>query len=271
MNSSGGKFYRLFLFVMTLLFLSPISCLSSRRSSYALSALRKSSSSLSGPATSSSATPSTNGGNRTTEEASVVICGPSGAGKGTLIHRLLTAHPQTFALSVSHTSRGPRPGEIDGFHYHFRSLDYIQKDIQSGSIPYLEHANVHGNLYGTRLDAVQVIHQGGKICVLDVDVNGVKQIKAKQFPAKYIFIRPPSLDDLEHRLRRRNTETEKAIQTRLHNARLELEYGASLDERGQQTFDKVIVNGDLEVAWKELEHTISAWFPTFFQRDSGSK
>eukprot|EP01039_Chlorochromonas_danica_P001897 gene1896-2075_t len=251
---------------MVLLFLSPISCLSSRRSSYALSALRKSSSSLSGPA--STTTSSSTDGNRTIEEASVVICGPSGAGKGTLIHRLLTVHPQTFALSVSHTSRGPRPGEIDGFHYHFRSLDYIQKDIQSGAIPYLEHANVHGNLYGTRLDAVQVIHQRGKICVLDVDVNGVKQIKAKQFPAKYIFIRPPSLDDLEHRLRGRNTETEKAIQTRLHNARLELEYGASFDDKGKQTFDKVIVNGDLEVAWKELEHTISTWFPTFFTRDS---
>lgn len=191
---------------------------------------------------------------------SVVICGPSGAGKGTLIARLLESHPDKFALSVSHTSRLPRPGEIDGFHYHFRTLQEVTEDVNHGPIPFIEHAMVHGNLYGTRQDAVDKITDAGKICVLDVDVHGVQQIKAKHFPARYIFIRPPTLEALEQRLRARNTETEAAIQTRLQNARQELEYGDS------EHFDKVLVNGDLEVAWMDLFNTITAWFPGQFAK-----
>lgn len=192
---------------------------------------------------------------------SLVICGPSGAGKGTLIHRLLQEYPSLFALSVSHTSRAPRPGEVDGVHYHFRPLEELRRDMESGSIPFIETASVHGNLYGTRQDAVDSIHAQGKICVLDVDVRGVKSIKAKQFPGKYLFIRPPTLSDLETRLRNRGTETEASLQLRLRNAQEEMEYGEARTANATLLhFNHVLVNDHLEDAWSELHSLLRTWF-----------
>ncbi|RYH01091.1 guanylate kinase [archaeon] len=190
---------------------------------------------------------------------SVVICGPSGSGKGTLINRLLSTHPNIFALSVSHTSRLPRPGEIDGYHYHFRSLEYLKNDIENGIIPYIEHAEVHGNLYGTRQDAVDSIHKHHKVCILDLDVKGVQQLKALGFSAHYIFLTPPSLQDLEDRLRGRHTESEESIQLRLANARAELAYGQS-----QGVFNYVLVNRHMDEAYGELEEIMKKWLPAYF-------
>ncbi|KAJ1434715.1 P-loop containing nucleoside triphosphate hydrolase protein [Ochromonadaceae sp. CCMP2298] len=132
---------------------------------------------------------------------SLVICGPSGVGKGTLIGKLLAQYPAKFGLSVSHTSRLPRPGEVDGEHYHFVEVGAIRRDIEAGPFKYLEHATVHANLYGTREDDVERVHAAGKVCVLDVDSNGVRQIKSISYPAKMVFIAPPSIDELEARLR----------------------------------------------------------------------
>jgi guanylate kinase len=221
---------------------------------------------------------------------SLVICGPSGSGKGTLIQKILETYPNSFQLSVSHTSRSPRPGEIDGYHYHFKSLEYIENDIKNGKIPYIEYAYVHNNLYGTRQDAVDMIHDQKKVCILDVDVNGVKQLKNVHFHGKYLFIRPLTLNDLEKRLRKRNTENESTILLRLENAKKELEYasGSSGSSSSSNTdsssssntssntssssnsssnkgsnFDKILINDSLDAAWKELDQCLHDWFPSY--------
>lgn len=189
---------------------------------------------------------------------SLVICGPSGVGKGTLINRLLKNYPNKMGLSVSHTSRKPREGEVDGVHYHFVDKKFILEDIQSGKIPYIEHAEVHANIYGTREDAVTKVHEEGKLCILDVDRNGVKHIKLHGLPAKFVFITPKSPQVLEARLRSRGTETEEQIQLRLTNAQAEMEYGLAKDN-----FDMVLVNEDLDVAYNSLVAQLRSWFPLF--------
>ncbi|KAF4695369.1 guanylate kinase [Perkinsus olseni] len=143
----------------------------------------------------------------------LVLCGPSGAGKSTLIKRLLKDHPGRFGFSVSHTTRGMRSGEVDG-------KPTMEAAIANGE--FIEHAEVHGNLYGTSKAAVRDVLSHGEICILDIDVQGVESLKASTdlgfYPA-YVFISPPSMQVLEKRLRDRNTETEAAIQKRLQTAR----------------------------------------------------
>jgi hypothetical protein len=99
----------------------------------------------------------------------VVICGPSGVGKGTLLTRLIQAHPDRFGFCVSHTTRAPRPGEINGVHYHF--CDVAEMEAAIGRGEFLEHARVHSNIYGTSLAAVEAVSRAGKTCLLDIDVR----------------------------------------------------------------------------------------------------
>jgi len=192
---------------------------------------------------------------------SVVICGPSGVGKGTLITKLLQEYPNSIALSVSHTSRKPRPGEINGVHYHFVDKEVLQEDMKTGKYRYLETAEVHGNLYGTREDAVHTIHADHKVCLLDVDTKGVTSLKRLQFPMKSIFIAPPSLASLEARLLTRNTESAEVIALRIHNAQQELEYG-----RAPNQFDKLLENDELDHTYSELLSTLRDWFPVYFPK-----
>jgi guanylate kinase len=187
---------------------------------------------------------------------SVVICGPSGVGKGTIINKLLSAYPDKFGLSVSHTSRKPRPGETDGQHYHFLSRDELESDIKNGPIKFLEHAKVHANLYGTRKDAVERVHSNGKVCVLDLDTKGVQQFKSSNFPAKYLFITAPSIEALESRLRSRGTENEESILLRISNAKEEMQYGV---EPGQ--FDTVLVNDSIDETYNNVLRCLREWFP----------
>jgi guanylate kinase len=119
----------------------------------------------------------------------------------TVIGRLLKDFPDKFGFSVSHTTRQPRVGEQDGVHYHFSVVDQIQKEIEEGK--FIEHANVHGNYYGTSKAAVERVLQAGKACILDIDVQGADQVKKSSLHAKYLFIAPPSMDELEKRLRGR--------------------------------------------------------------------
>ncbi|KAK1930997.1 Guanylate kinase 1 [Phytophthora citrophthora] len=133
-----------------------------------------------------------------TELQPIVIAGPSGVGKGTLINLLLEKFPHTFSFSVSHTTRGPREGEVNGVAYHFTPKDKVLKEIEAGL--FLEHAEVHGNVYDTSKRAVQDVQEKGKICILDIDIQGVQQVKKSGIEAKYLFIAPPSMDDLEKRL-----------------------------------------------------------------------
>lgn len=179
------------------------------------------------------------------------MCGPSGVGKGTLIEGLRKMHPSSFGFGVSHTTRGPRPGEEDGVHYHFVDGDTISGMIKQGRM--IEHASVHGNTYGTSRDAVEKVRSEGRICILDIDVQGCRQCRAAGLDGVYIFIRPPTLEALEARLRGRGSETEDKILRRLGNARAEIEASG---EAG--LFDHVVVNDGVEGAVAELSDLVAA-------------
>ena len=155
--------------------------------------------------------------------APVVICGPSGVGKGTIIAELMRRFPGRLAFCVSHTTRGPRPGEADGEHYHFVDQGMMRRAVAKGA--FLEHAEVHGNLYGTSLAAVAAVSAAGRVAVLDIDVQGAEQVRASVLGASclFVFISPPSHAELERRLRGRGTETEDKVLKRLANAVKELE------------------------------------------------
>ncbi|XP_032097998.1 guanylate kinase isoform X1 [Cebus imitator] len=180
----------------------------------------------------------------------VVLSGPSGAGKSTLLKRLLQEHRGIFGFSVSHTTRNPRPGEENGRDYYFVTREVMQRDIAAGD--FIEHAEFSGNLYGTSKAAVQAVQAMNRICVLDVDLQGVRNIKATDLRPIYISIQPPSLHVLEERLRQRNTETEESLEKRLAAARADME---SSKEPG--LFDVVIINDSLEQAYAELKEALS--------------
>lgn len=208
-------------------------------------------------------------------EKPVVISGPSGVGKGTLISKLMEEFPSLFGFSVSHTTRAPREKEQNGVHYHFTERSKIEKEIRDGK--FIEFAHVHGNVYGTSVEAVEVVADSGKRCILDIDVQGARSVRASSLEAIFIFISPPSYEKLEQRLRarwampsyavlyytilggsltdvkianfsNRGTETEEQIQKRLRNAWTEIEQANS-----PGLFDHVLVNDDLEACYKSLK------------------
>ncbi|CAM8897768.1 unnamed protein product [Rhodiola kirilowii] len=176
----------------------------------------------------------------------VVISGPSGVGKGTLISKLMENFPAKFGFSVSHTTRAPRQKEQNGIHYHFSERAVMEKDIKDGK--FLEFAHVHDNLYGTSVEAVEVVADAGKRCILDIDVQGARQVRASPLGATFIFIKPPSFFELENRLRARGTETEEQVQKRLRNAKAEIEQGLS-----SGIFDHILENDDLEECYRNLK------------------
>ncbi|XP_017518598.1 guanylate kinase isoform X1 [Manis javanica] len=179
----------------------------------------------------------------------VVLSGPSGAGKSTLLKRLLQEHRGIFGFSVSHTTRNPRPGEENGKDYYFVTREVMQRDIAAGD--FIEHAEFSGNLYGTSKAAVRAVQAMNRICLLDVDLQGVRNIKMTDLRPIFIFVQPPSLDVLEQRLRLRNTETEESLSKRLTAARADME---SSKEPG--LFDLVIVNDNLDKAYHALEEAL---------------
>jgi guanylate kinase len=189
----------------------------------------------------------------------LVIAGPSGVGKGTLIGKVLQEFPGMFGFSVSHTTRAPRAGEEDGRDYHFSTKEVMEKEIAVGG--FLEHANVHGNFYGTSFDAVKDVAGQGKVCILDIDVQGCKSVKACAASAMpqqphFIFIAPPSMEVLSKRLTARGTETPEKVQLRLSAAKGEVEYGLT-----PGNMELVIVNDVLEEAFQELVEQLAKWYP----------
>ncbi|KAL9642771.1 hypothetical protein ABK040_009846 [Willaertia magna] len=188
----------------------------------------------------------------------IVICGPSGVGKGTLLNRLLSDYSNKFGFSVSHTTRKPRPGEQEGVNYYYTTREVMEQEIKEGK--FIEHADVHGNLYGTSIRAVQdVSKKQGKCCILDIDVQGSKQVRNnKELNPVIIFIKPPSMEVLESRLRGRATETEESIQIRLKNARTEIE---EFEKDDGTLFDGSVVNGEIETAYTDLKQTIERLVP----------
>ena len=170
-----------------------------------------------------------------------VISGPSGAGKGTLVARLLEEVPDAW-LSVSATTRAPREGEVDGVSYFFMSREDFMRLVDEGGL--LEWAQFAGNCYGTPRANVEEQMATGKQVILEIEVQGAFQIREKMPEAHLVFIEPPSMAELEKRLRGRGTETEEAIQRRLETAKLELSRKMEYDVR--------LVNDDLETAVAEL-------------------
>ncbi|XP_020660596.1 guanylate kinase isoform X3 [Pogona vitticeps] len=180
----------------------------------------------------------------------VVLSGPSGAGKSTLLKKLLKDYENVFGFSVSHTTRQPRPGEVNGKDYHFVTREEMQKEIDAGG--FIEHAQFSGNLYGTSKAAIQAVQAQNQICILDIDMQGVKNIKKTDLNPIYISIQAPSIEVLEKRLRERQTETEESLQKRLNAASIDMELSK---EPG--LFDLIIINDDLEKAYNQLKNTLA--------------
>uniref|UniRef100_A0A8C8RMY7 Guanylate kinase n=1 Tax=Pelusios castaneus TaxID=367368 RepID=A0A8C8RMY7_9SAUR len=180
----------------------------------------------------------------------VVLSGPSGAGKSTLLKKLLKDYGNVFGFSVSHTTRQPRTGEANGKEYHFVTREHMQKEIDAGE--FIEHAEFSGNMYGTSKAAVQAVQAQNQICILDIDLQGVKNIKKTDLKPIYISVQAPSIEVLEKRLRDRQTESEESLQKRLNTARVDMELSK---EPG--LFDLVIINNDLEKAYSELKEVLA--------------
>ncbi|XP_045582117.1 guanylate kinase isoform X2 [Procambarus clarkii] len=179
----------------------------------------------------------------------LVLCGPSGVGKSTLLNKLLDEFGPHFGFSVSHTTRSPREGEEHGKHYYFVTRQEMQLAIDDGN--FIEHAEYSGNLYGSSKSAVNDVLKSGRICILDIDTQGVKQVKNTDLRAQFVFIKPPSIEVLTKRLQGRGTETEEKLNIRLATAIEELEYGAV-----EGNFDIVIVNNDVDEAYQQLREFI---------------
>jgi guanylate kinase len=184
----------------------------------------------------------------------LIIAGPSGVGKGTIIKRLFQKFSGKLEFSVSHTTRKPRPGEVNGVDYFFTTKEEMKKAVSDGK--FIEWAEVHGQTYGTSCQSVKSVGDAGKVCVLDIDVQGVMKVKETSLDAKCVFIMPPSLDVLEQRLRSRNTESEEDVLKRLSAAQQEMDFG-----REEGMFDKIVINNDLNAAVDELAQQLSAWYP----------
>lgn len=141
----------------------------------------------------------------------------------------------------------------------------MQNDINDGK--FIEHAIVHGNYYGTSKDAIRRVQEMNKISILDIDVQGVMSVKesfsSSNTPCKYIFITPPSMDELERRLRGRGTESEDSIKRRLGNAAREIEYGTQVGN-----FDRILVNNNLDDTVHEMITTLKLWYPQLNQHQA---
>ncbi len=177
----------------------------------------------------------------------IVISGPSGVGKGTVIQKYLASRDK-IVYSVSATTRKPRPGEQHGVHYFFLSCEEFEQLAQQGGM--LEYANYNGNYYGTPKAPVEQQRALGNDVVLEIDVQGALQIKKSCQDALLIFIAPPSFAELEARLVGRDTEDAKTVENRLNIAKQELKCAGE--------YDYVIVNDTVEQAIKRLEQVISA-------------
>ncbi|MBE5024596.1 guanylate kinase [Olsenella sp. DSM 107455] len=177
-----------------------------------------------------------------------VVSGPSGVGKGTLV-ALLRERLSCLGLTVSATTREPRPGEKDGVSYYF--MDDAEFDRRVAAGEFLEWAWVHGHRYGTLRSEVERVLASGSSVVLEIDVQGGLSVRASMPDAVLVFVEPPSVEELERRLRGRGTEDESQIETRLQNARSEMDRAPEYDVR--------IVNDDLDRACSELEEVIHTY------------
>ncbi len=183
-----------------------------------------------------------------------ILAAPSGAGKSSLIKALLNRHQESnmhsnqMQVSVSHTTRAPRPGEVDGIHYHFVSRKQFEELIEQGV--FFEWAEVFGNYYGTsRVVIEQTLAQGVDV-FLDIDWQGARQVKAQIPDTATIFVAPPSKQELQRRLTDRNQDSEEVIAQRMEKAVAEISH--------YHEFDYIVVNDNFELALDELDAIVSA-------------
>lgn len=170
-----------------------------------------------------------------------IVAAPSGAGKSSLVNAVLKLEPE-IALSISFTSRAPRPGERHAQHYHFVSQDEFRRMIDAGD--FFEHALVHGDYKGTARQSVEPQLQSGRDVLLEIDWQGARQVRSKLPEAITVFILPPSKEALEERMRKRGQDSEETIALRLAAAREEMSHVGE--------FDYVIVNEDFDRAVGEM-------------------
>jgi guanylate kinase len=175
-----------------------------------------------------------------------IVAAPSGAGKSSLVNALLEREPG-IALSVSHTTRPPRPGDRDGEHYHFVNRGVFERMAAEGA--FLEHAEVFGNLYGTSRAAIEALLAQGRDVLLEIDWQGARQVRAAMPSCVSIFILPPSRAELERRLRTRASDDAATIARRLADSRGEIAHAAD--------FDYVIVNDQFADALVDLRAIVA--------------
>ena len=176
-----------------------------------------------------------------------IIAGPSGVGKGTIIQALF-AQQKNLYFSVSATTRAPRPGEVDGVHYHFLTREQFLRWIEEDA--FLEHAEYIGNFYGTPKRYVDEAMDRGDDVILDIEVQGAEQVYQKRPDTIRIFIAPPSWQELERRLTSRGTETPEKVRGRLARAREEFSYA--------EGYNYVVINNTVEEAVREIQAIICA-------------
>lgn len=177
----------------------------------------------------------------------LIISGPSGTGKGTLVKKLMENDP-TFRLSCSLTTRKPRHGEVEGVHYHFVSEEEYQRLVDENA--FLEHATVHGHHYGTLRKPVEEMMQRGDNVLLEIDPQGAISVMENAKDYVSVFILPPSFEDLRVRLHTRNTDDPVEIERRLNNARGEV--------KKADRYQYAIINDDLELAFAQLQAIVNA-------------
>lgn len=172
----------------------------------------------------------------------LVICGPSGVGKGTVCKEFLEKN-RNIKLSVSATTRSPRIGEVDGVSYHFLEMGQFEKMVENGE--FIEYARVYDNYYGTPKAEVLKNLQNGEDVLLEIDIQGAMQVKSSYPDAVFVFILPPSLRELRDRIVKRGSETEES---------LKLRFGSAYDEICKiEHFDYFVVNDDIEKAVRQLD------------------
>ena len=177
----------------------------------------------------------------------IVVSGASGTGKGTVCKKILTDLPEV-AYSISATTRTPRPGEVDGREYYFLSVDDFKAWIADEK--FLEYAEVYGNFYGTPLNKIEERLNRGEDILLEIDVQGALNVKRKCPEGIYIFLLPPSLEELKRRIEGRGTETPESLARRLKNAVAEIKIGLESDY--------VVVNDSVDEAVAEIKSILTA-------------